>query len=97
MINSNDDNIRQVLEELSSEIPFEYDMTTDTMHFSDKYKLVYDRKPKIPHFVKNACKNYMTYAKNVTRLEEFRRILDYGDMTRYIQLQWPDKNGKYEW
>ena len=97
MINSNDDNIRQVLEELSSEIPFEYDMTTDTMYFSDKYKLVYDRKPKIPHFIKNACKNYMTYAKNVTRLEEFRRILDYGDMTRYIQLQWPDKNGKYEW
>lgn len=97
MINSNDDNIRHVLEELSCEIPFEYDMTTDTMYFSDKYKQVYDRKPKISHFVKNACKNYLTYAKNVARLEEFRRILDYGDMTRYIQLQWPDKNGKYEW
>lgn len=97
MLNSNDDNIKHVLEQLSCEIPFEYDMTTDTMYFSDKYKQVYDRKPKISHFVKEACKNYQTYAKNVARLEEFRRILDYGDMDRYIQLQWPDKNGKYEW
>lgn len=97
MTNSNEDNIRRVIDELSCEIPFEYDMTTDTMYFSDKYKLVYDRKPKIPHFVKRACKNYLAYAKDVDRLEEFRRILDYGDMNRYIQLQWPDKNGKYEW
>lgn len=97
MTNSNGDNIRRVQEELSSEIPFEYDMTTDTMYFSDKYKQVYDRKPKIHHFVKSACKDYLAYDKNISRLEEFRRILDYGDMNRYIQLQWPDRNGKYEW
>ena len=97
MTNSNEDNIRRVQEELSSEIPFEYDMTTDTMYFSDKYKQVYDRKPKIHHFVKSACKDYLAYDKNISRLEEFRRILDYGDMNRYIQLQWPDRNGKYEW
>lgn len=97
MINSNEENIQHILEELSCEIPFEYDMTTDTMYFSDKYKQVYGRKSKIPHFVKSACKEYLAYDKNISLLEEFRRILDYGDMKRCIQLQWPDRNGKYEW
>lgn len=97
MIDSNEENIRRVLEELSTEIPFEYDMTTDTMYFSEKYKLVYDRKPKIPHFIKRASKEYLLKAENVEKLEELRSILDYGDVNRYIQVQWPDKDGKYEW
>lgn len=94
---SNDSYIQKILTDLSDEIPFEYDISTDTMNFSEKYKEVYGRKCKIPHFLKNSKKNYALSSITVVRLEEFKRILDYGDMSRYIQIQWPDKNGKYEW
>lgn len=94
---SNDSYIQKVFIELSDEIPFEYDITTDTMSFSEKYKTVYGRKNKIPHFLKNSRKDYAISANTVLRLEEFKKILDYGDMSRYIQIQWPDKYGKYEW
>ena len=94
---SNDSYIQKVFTELSDEIPFEYDITTDTMNFSEKYKSVYGRKNKIPHFLKNSRKDYAISANTVLRLEEFKKILDYGDMSRYIQIQWPDKYGKYEW
>ena len=97
MAASNDSYIEKVFIELSDEIPFEYDISTDTMNFSEKYKTVYGRKNKIPHFLKNSRKDYAISANTVLRLEEFKKILDYGDMSRYIQIQWPDKYGKYEW
>lgn len=93
----NDDYIKKILQELSEEIPFEYDLSTDTMVFSDKYKDVYNRKNKIHHFMKEISKEPMGFGQNVERLQELRRILDYGDMVRYIQIQWPDHKGKYEW
>ena len=51
MAASNDSYIEKVFIELSDEIPFEYDISTDTMNFSEKYKTVYGRKNKIPHFL----------------------------------------------
>lgn len=97
MMRENDSYIGKMLEEMSEEISFEYDVTTDTMLFSEKYKTVYGRKNKVPHFLKYVKSEYGLSAQNVHRLEEFKRILDYGDVKRYIQIQWPDKNGKYEW
>lgn len=94
---SNDSYIQKILTDLSDEIPFEYDISTDTMNFSEKYKAVYGRKNKITHFLKNSRKDYAMSSNTVLRLEEFKKILDYGDMSRYIQIQWPDKFGKYEW
>ena len=97
MSNSNESYIEKIWKDLSEEISFEYDVSTDTMNFSERYKTVYGRKNKISHFLKNTKKDYALSSDTVLRLEEFRQILDYGDMSRYIQIQWPDKYGKYEW
>lgn len=89
--------INKILLELSDEISFEYDLATDTMLFSEKYKQVYRRKNKIVHFIKESTKRYVLLANSVSRLEDLKRVTNYGETTSFMQIQWPNKNGKYEW
>lgn len=97
MIHENDANINKILTELSDEISFEYDVASDTMLFSERYKSVYGRKNKIPHFYRECRKRDAISENTVVQLDELRRMIDYGDVNRYLQIQWPDKNEKYEW
>lgn len=62
MIHENDANINKILTELSDEISFEYDVASDTMLFSERYKSVYGRKIKYHIFIENAEKE-MQYLK----------------------------------
>ena len=97
MIRESDANINKILTELSDEISFEYDVSSDTMLFSERYKMVYGRKNKIPHFYRECRKKDSISENTLTQLDELRRMIDYGDVNRYLQIQWPDKNDKYEW
>lgn len=93
----NEKNRNKILEELSEEISFTYDVSTDTMVFSEKYRTVYGRKSKIPHFLKDSKKMYFLSANSVGQLENLKKVLEYGEINHYIQLQWPNKQGKFEW
>ena len=97
MGHENEKDINKILEELSEEISFSYDVSTDTMVFSEKYRTVYGRKNKIPHFLKDSKKMYFLSANSVGQLENLKKVVEYGETNHYIQLQWPNKQGKYEW
>lgn len=95
--NSEEKRMRRIFDELSDEITFEYDLGSDTMVFSEKYKEVYGRKNKVSHFVKGSKSVYSFSAKSVLYLESLKRVQDYKDEARYIQIQWPNKDGNFEW
>lgn len=97
MGHKNEKNINKIIEELSEEISFSYDVSTDTMVFSEKYRTVYGRKNKISHFLRESKKAYILSASSVEQLENLKKVLEYGELNHYIQLQWPNKQGKFEW
>lgn len=90
-------NINRIIEELSEEISFSYDVSTDTMVFSEKYRMVYGRKNKISHFLRDSKKVNLLSASSEKQLEKLKRVLEYGERNHYIQLQWPNKQRKFEW
>ena len=97
MENTYQQNITKILNEMSEEITFTYEVATDTMVFSDKYKSLYGRKNKISHFLRDSKRGYSLSANSVVQLEALKQVADYGDSNRYIQVQWPNKQGKFEW
>ncbi len=97
MTYGSEERINKILLELSNEISFEYDLSSDTMHLSEKYKVVYGRKNRITHFLRDSKGRYALSASTVLRLEDLKHLMDYGDSNHYVQFQWPNKHGKYEW
>lgn len=97
MTHGSEERINKILLELSNEISFEYDLSSDTMQFSEKYKAVYGRKNRITHFLRDSKGRYALSASTVLRLEDLKHLADYGDSNHYVQFQWPNKQGKYEW
>ena len=97
MDNTYQQSITKILNDMSEEITFTYEVATDTMVFSDKYKSLYGRKNKISHFLRDSKRRYALSANSVVQLEVLKQVVDYGDSDRYIQVQWPNKQGKFEW
>ena len=89
--------LEKIWTNLSEEIPFSYDIATDTMFFSERYKTIYKRKPKISNFLKTVRARYALSTQTVTGLEKLQTVLEYGDTTHCIQVQWPNKDEKLEW
>lgn len=91
------DSKKKILEELSEEISFEYELASDTMVFSERYKEVYGRKNRVPHFLKVVKEKYYLFANSIALIEELRQVKIYEQEKHVIQLQWPNKDGVFEW
>lgn len=86
-----------IMLDLSDEIPFEYDFSTDTMYLSEKYRILYNRETIIPDYVKGAKMRRYVSPKTINRLQALRQLSDYGGMKHSVQIQILQNDGVYEW
>lgn len=86
-----------IIMELSEEIPFEYEVKTDTIHFAENYKNITGREVVIPDFSKELAGRSKMSCESIDRLQKlYQHFRDRG-LKHTIQIQMLVANGTYEW
>lgn len=86
-----------VLAELSGEITFDYDVSTDVLQFSEKFVSVFNESFRMMHARETLCNSTMIYEADKKIIEEKLAQLTPADNVRKFELRIKTNTGEYEW
>ncbi len=86
-----------IISDISEELPFEYDIATDTIKFADKFNNIFEGTSVIENPAENMIKTGLASADSKVSIKELFRLASAGTEYHATEFKLNTKNGGYQW
>lgn len=87
----------EIISDISEEIPFEYEILTDTITFAKKYEDIFGRKSIYRHPMQRFIRSGLISEDTVDNFKGIYEAAIRGDSMHNTEYKLRTKHGKYEW
>lgn len=86
-----------IISDISEELPFEYDISTDTIKFADKFNNIFEGNSVIENPVNNMISSGLASPDSKDAIKELFHLANAGTEYHATEFKLNTKNGGYQW